>query len=110
MEIIFRLILMFQQTQGVEKVAAESSGERVRKILKLVLRPLAVDAVGAAQLLGISPRHFRSLDAAGRVPRGMRFGKSKRWRVRELTKWLDAGGPSREEWERGQGGLRVQFA
>ena len=64
------------------------------------IAPLAVSGFGAARLLGVSPRTFRRLDAAGQVPRAIRVGSSKRWSVRELTDWVASGAPSsRERWE-----------
>ena len=60
---------------------------------------LAVDAKEAAALLGISERHFRDLNSAGRVPEPIKLGKSPRWSVDELRAWLAAGGPARERWD-----------
>ncbi len=59
---------------------------------------LLLTAGQAATLLGVSERHFRALDASGRVPRPVRLGRSVRWRRTELVAWLDAGCPSRDKW------------
>ena len=62
--------------------------------------PLAVRAAEAARLIGVKSRHFRALDSSARLPRGLRLGRAKIWRVDELRAWLAAGCPSRDEWER----------
>jgi prophage regulatory protein len=59
---------------------------------------LAVGPAEAAKMLGISPRHFRSMNASGRLPAPIRLGRSPRWAVDELRAWLLAGSPSREKW------------
>jgi predicted DNA-binding transcriptional regulator AlpA len=38
-------------------------------------------------------------DAAGRIPRPIRIGRSKRWRRHEIMNWISAGCPPRKEWE-----------
>jgi predicted DNA-binding transcriptional regulator AlpA len=38
-------------------------------------------------------------DAAGRLPRAVRIGNSKRWIYAEVVAWLEAGAPPRREWE-----------
>lgn len=63
------------------------------------LEPLAVDAKGAAALIGISDRTWRRMNAAGQCPRPMKLGGAVRWRVAELREWVDAGAPSRAKWE-----------
>lgn len=60
---------------------------------------LALPAAETAELLGISERHLWSLHAAGRVPRPVSLGRSKRWPIEELRSWLAAGSPSRDKWE-----------
>jgi hypothetical protein len=65
-----------------------------------IIKPLAVRGKGAARLIGVGDRHFRAMDSAGRVPRGMRLGRAKIWSVQELSAWLAAGCPCRDEWER----------
>ncbi|MEX0701311.1 MAG: helix-turn-helix domain-containing protein [Planctomycetales bacterium] len=51
-----------------------------------------------ARLLRLSDRTVRRLDSAGRLPRGLRIGGSKRWRRDELLAWIAAGCPRRTEW------------
>jgi len=55
-------------------------------------------------MLAVSLRHFRALDASGRVPRGVRLGRARVWNVAELQGWLDAGCPNRATWEAMRGG------
>lgn len=60
---------------------------------------IAVDARGLAEMLGVSLRHIRRLDSAGRLPRGIRLGHAVRWPVAEIHAWLGAGAPDRDSWE-----------
>jgi len=64
------------------------------------IQELAADAKGAARLIGVSERLWRRLHAEGKVPRPIRLGKRVLWSVAELERWLAAGGPDRERWER----------
>ena len=60
---------------------------------------LVLTAAEAAQLLGISVRHFWSLLASGRIgPQPLAFGRTRRWRRAELVEWIAAGAPSRDQW------------
>ena len=63
------------------------------------LQPLAVSAKQLARMLDLSVRTIRTMDAAGKLPRGVRIGRSVRWPVDELRDWLDAGCPDRRAWE-----------
>lgn len=60
---------------------------------------IAVPAGEVAKLLQISERHLWSLNASGRLPRPIRFGRACRWPVEELRNWVAAGAPSRDVWE-----------
>ena len=60
---------------------------------------LVYNTKALAQLLGVSIRHIHRMDTAGKLPRAVRFGRAKRWRVQEIHKWLDHGAPPRKEWE-----------
>lgn len=53
----------------------------------------------AAEMCGKSVRTWRAWDAAGRIPRPIRIGRSTNWRPRELQEWVAAGCPNREQWE-----------
>lgn len=62
-------------------------------------KPLAVNASDAAAQLNISRAHFLKLHSSGMVPRPIRLGRAVRWNQQELEAWLNAGAPSREQWE-----------
>ena len=70
-----------------------------RKRSKLIAQCLLVDAREAGSLVGIDERTWRRLDARGQVPAPIKVGKSARWPLRELAKWIQAGCPNRETWE-----------
>jgi predicted DNA-binding transcriptional regulator AlpA len=59
-----------------------------------VIDPLAVDARGAAKLLGISRSTFLSHVAAGAAPPPLRIGRRRIWAVATLERWLKDGAPS----------------
>jgi predicted DNA-binding transcriptional regulator AlpA len=63
------------------------------------LEPLLINAKTAARLCSKSVRTWRSWDAAGRIPRPLRIGRSTLWRADELRAWVSAGCPRRQEWE-----------
>jgi predicted DNA-binding transcriptional regulator AlpA len=69
---------------------------------------LALAAADLAKLLDLSERHIWALNASARLPRPIRLGRSTRWNLAEIQRWLDAGSPSRDQWEklREQGGTR----
>lgn len=60
---------------------------------------LLVTAKQAAMLCSKSLRTWRTWDAAGRIPRPVRVGRSTLWRADELRAWVAAGCPRRPEWE-----------
>lgn len=61
--------------------------------------PIAVDAACLAQMLGLSVRTIRRLDAAGKLPRPIKIGGAVRWRRAEIELWLEADCPDRQRWE-----------
>jgi predicted DNA-binding transcriptional regulator AlpA len=61
--------------------------------------PLLIDAKGVAELLGRSERSIWRDDSAGRLPRPIMVGGSKRWRVSEIHLCVEAGCPNRRVWE-----------
>jgi predicted DNA-binding transcriptional regulator AlpA len=63
------------------------------------LGPLLLTAKQAAAMCGKSLRTWRSWDAAGRIPRPVRIGRSTLWRAEELREWVTAGCPCRSKWE-----------
>ncbi|MFM2096837.1 MAG: hypothetical protein RIS70_3961 [Planctomycetota bacterium] len=60
---------------------------------------LLLSARAAAELCGKSPRTWRTWDAAAAIPRAVRIGRSRLWRVDELRAWIAAGCPNRRDWE-----------
>ena len=63
------------------------------------LDPLLVPDGGAAALISVSQSHFQAMEAAGQIgPTSVRFGRSKRWPVCEMQRWVEAGCPSRVRW------------
>jgi predicted DNA-binding transcriptional regulator AlpA len=61
--------------------------------------PLLVDRDGLAAMLDVSPRQAARLDAAGKVPAPISFGRrSKRWAVEEIRSWIASGAPPRSRW------------
>lgn len=61
--------------------------------------PLAYSASDLARLLGISVRSVRRLDAAGKIPRAVHFGRAKRWISAVIHSWIEDGCPPRSERE-----------
>ena len=49
--------------------------------------PLLVNATAAAALCGMHLRTWRAWQAAGRIPRPIRSGRSLMWRFSELEAW-----------------------
>jgi predicted DNA-binding transcriptional regulator AlpA len=62
-------------------------------------RELLFRARVAARICGKALRTWRTWDAAGRIPRPIRIGRSTLWRAEELRAWVAAGCPCRREWE-----------
>lgn len=61
--------------------------------------PLTVDTNGAAKLAGVSPSHLFALLRTGRFgPAPIRLGRCRRYLVKEIEAWLEAGAPSRDRW------------
>jgi len=42
-----------------------------------------------ARILQCDPRTVRRLEIAGHIPRALRFGGSKRWRLRSILSWIN---------------------
>jgi len=63
--------------------------------------PLALDAedVIGPLLPSLSVRTWRRMDSAGRIPRGVRIGGRKLWRVADVKLWIELGGPDRAGYE-----------
>lgn len=65
----------------------------------MIVEPLVVSAKQLGEMLGMSERTIRRLDAGGKLPVPLKIGGSTRWRLDEIRGWLRAGSPSREKWE-----------
>ena len=59
------------------------------------IAPLAVDAAGAAIMVGISRRSWDRLSAKGMTPTPVRIGDCRRWSVEVLSEWVAHGCPAR---------------
>jgi predicted DNA-binding transcriptional regulator AlpA len=62
------------------------------------LTPLLIDVKELAGLLSRSVPSLHRDDAAGRLPAALRLAGSKRWRYSEIVAWVEAGCPSRAQW------------
>ena len=61
---------------------------------------LLLSAKEAAKLLSIGRSHFYALDSSGRLgPISIKLGGRTLWNTNELTAWVRAGCPSREQWQ-----------
>ncbi len=56
--------------------------------------PLLIGAEELAGLLQISTRSLWRLLSAGKVPQPVRLGRSVRWRLGEVEKWIERGCPT----------------
>ena len=59
---------------------------------------IALSAENLTQRLGVSLRHIRRMDSAGKLPCPIRLGASARWPVAKIEEWLSAGAPDRRTW------------
>jgi excisionase family DNA binding protein len=60
---------------------------------------LTANAKQAAAMLNVSVRQVWRLHTTGRLPRAIRLGHCVRWRKAELEAFVEAGCPTRQEWE-----------
>ncbi len=63
------------------------------------LTPLLVDIRQLAVLLTRSETCLHRDDAAGRLPKALRIGGAKRWRLSDVQAWVAMGCPKRSEFE-----------
>jgi len=52
----------------------------------------------AAKLCGVSIRTWYLWDQLGKIPKPIRVGRKLLWRRDELTAWIDASCPERDDW------------
>jgi predicted DNA-binding transcriptional regulator AlpA len=60
---------------------------------------LLIDVRALARMLGRSISSIFRDDKAGRIPRPLGIGGSKRWRRKEILLWVNSGCPDRSAWE-----------
>lgn len=60
---------------------------------------LTANAKQVAAMLGVSVRQVWRLHNTGRLPRPVRLGNCVRWRRAEIEAFVEAGCPTREQWE-----------
>jgi predicted DNA-binding transcriptional regulator AlpA len=65
----------------------------------LTVFPPVLDSKALMAYLKRSKASLSRDDAAGRIPRGFRIGRAKRWLKSEIDEWLQAGAPDRRTWE-----------
>ena len=80
------------------------------KALKLTAAPLLVNMEDAARMLGMSKTAFKTHLASGRIgPKPIRFGRSVRFSVAELSDWCAQDCLARERWLEVRAGERTMF-
>ena len=62
--------------------------------------PQLLTAGDLAKRLRVSLRQVRKLHSEALLPAPVRLGRSMRWRGSEVGKWIEAGCPNRETWEK----------
>ena len=64
------------------------------------IEPLLADSETAAKLLGISKRHFLSMEKDGKIGPlpVVYFGRRILWSVAELKEWVQQGCKNRDQW------------
>ena len=67
---------------------------------------LLIAIVDLKAMLSRSIASLERDDACARLPRAIRLGRLKRWRKSEILAWIEAGCPSRAEWEASQAGRK----
>lgn len=56
--------------------------------------PKLINAEELAKLMDVSERTLWRLLSGGKVPKPVRIGRSTRWRLAEVTEWIDRGCPN----------------
>jgi len=60
---------------------------------------LLIDAEEVARRLDVSPRTIWRLSSAGKLPKPLAVGGSRKWRADEIRRWVEAGCPARSAWD-----------
>jgi excisionase family DNA binding protein len=67
---------------------------------------LLVSVEDAAKLLGIGKTHFYGLHSSGRLgPLPIKLGSRSLWNRQELTEWVSANCPARQQWQQIKGNI-----
>ena len=61
--------------------------------------PVLMTVADLAAMLNTSQRSIYRFSAEGKIPRPARLGQQPRWRRAEVEAWIEAGMPSRKQWE-----------
>jgi excisionase family DNA binding protein len=56
-------------------------------------RPVLIDAEELARMMDVSERTLWRLLSGGKLPQPVRIGRSTRWRLAEVTEWIEKGCP-----------------
>jgi predicted DNA-binding transcriptional regulator AlpA len=60
---------------------------------------LLIDADEVARRVDVSPRTVWRLNSAGKLPKPVAVGGSRKWRADEIRRWVEAGCPARSAWD-----------
>jgi|GEM_PF-2178536 len=69
----------------------------------IITTPVLLTVADLAELLNTSPRSIYRLNSERKLPAALRLGQQPRWRRAEIEAWIQAGMPSRSEWEKAKG-------
>jgi predicted DNA-binding transcriptional regulator AlpA len=89
---------LVQSARQSEVSGEYTTGARAIKLSDTLPR-LMLTAAEAAAACGFSLRTWWRYDSAGKIPKAVNFGRSKRWPAGTLRAWVEAGCPDREQWE-----------
>ena len=94
-----------QQLPIVEAEAGTRPGNGTARVAgdRPPLPRLLYDAAELAELLGVSVRSIRRLDARGELPMPLCLGRAIKWRAEEIRQWCREGCPPRSRWTWGPG-------
>jgi len=62
------------------------------------LSSLLLSTAETAKLLGVSIRTWYTWDQLGKIPKPVRIGRKLFWRRDEITAWIEAECPPRDDW------------
>lgn len=82
-----------KERDGMNAVMAGNEGEENRDAAGNADSPL-MDVKEAARMLRISESMFYKMNKKGKTPPAVMVGKLRRWRKKDLLKWIDDGCPA----------------